>query len=1155
MGNSSEFMINNGVLTGYTGCDSVVEIPDGVTEIRTDGRSGIFQGNWKRELKVKKIILPSSLRIIGKKAFYGCEWLFVIALHDGIEEIGEEAFYGCKRLKSLTIPGTVRKIAENAFCYCDSMTELIIPEGVEMLGSISHCARLEKITIPKSVTCIAERYGECGEFFLEHCPKIKTIEVADGNPVYHAINNCLIETERKVLISGGINSKIPEDGSVIELGSEAFCGREIKGSFVIPEGIVKIGMFAFNDCTNLEEIIFPRTIQYCGACAFENTSSIKRVYAQDAESWCRISFDGYAGSNSNPLNREAELFFGNEVVTDLIIPEGIERLGACTFSGCTSIASVTIPNTIKFFGKYTFANCDNLKSIYIDSLEAWLNIKFESSWNESLGNPLCNGGMLYIAGKPVVEFSLPDSITEIPDYSFCNYKELKKVYLHDGVITIGHHSFAPSTMLSMNCQNGWGVSNIPKSKTPLSIIINKKNSQDEIVEKIVACVDEGTNNLQALKIFAGEDIDYSKYDSFVINGAKRFKLNAEGKLRAAMYRLRYQNELDASFRDEYLAICQKGIKKIISIAIEENDADAIVLLFKVGAVLEKNKKAVLKLLSASSNANIKALATTIDQAVAAYESNSFGDMSGISHEEIEEHTPLGKEYYEKMGKAGAIKQLIKMGITVSKLPKVVLAENGETAPDEILQFILVSYGAQYINTKKYKFDFVEEADKAAALLNLSSLQKAMDDIYGSIDVMENPQVIVPYCRFADSNGIRGIISNIRKWHSWYEYGQNGRNIEAMAFDALMLSDSKEAMIYIDRKKQLDHYAAIRGTDADSIRDSVLTEFGLDEFGKKEYDLGSKKVIVTLNQDLSLVIYDTSEDKNIRSIPKKGTDPELVAKAAADFAEMKKNVKKVVKGRNDILFEDFLSGKTRHAKSWIASYTQNPILRRVAELIIWNQGKSTFILTSDGAVDCSGNTYEINKKTAIGVAHPIEMKKAEIEAWQKYFTSKGLKQPFSQIWEPVIDKDEIKEDRYKDCLIPFYRFKGQEKHGITVEDYNYHDEIYISFKDCYASVERIDWHRHEIKNDDSFEITYFSFKNYTRQVNHIVAYFDKISAYGRILKDDVSIAMSLNGFTLAQIMEFINIAIENNCNNCLATLMEYKDKTYSSYDPMSEFVLE
>lgn len=1148
MGNNNEFEINNGVLIGYTGCDSVIEIPDGVTEIRTRKCYSIFVGEWNRELKVEKIILPSSLRIIGKHAFYGCEWLTDIVLHDGIEEIESDAFYECKRLKTITIPGTVKKIADGAFDYCDSIAELIIPEGVEKLGSISSCARLEKIHISKSVTSINEHLGRSGEYFLGNCPIIKTIEVADGNPIYHAINNCLIETERKVLIAGGINSKIPEDGSVTKLGTEAFTGRNIKGSFVIPEGIEEIGSSAFRNCTDLKEIIFPRTIQSCGSCAFENTS-IQKVYAQDAESWCRIHF--YGDKGSSPLNGGAELFFGNEVVTDLIIPKGIESLGACTFSGCTSISSVTIPSTVRFFGETTFAHCDNLKSIYIDSLEDWLNITFKMY----LGNPLCNGGMLYIAGRPVTELSIPDSITVIPSYSFCMYKELKKVYLHDGLEAIGYHSFAESTMLSMNCKNGWDVSKIPASWTDLFIIINKENAQNEIVEKIVACVGGRTNNLKALKIINGKDIDYSKYDSFVINGTKGFKLKAEGKLRAAMYRLWYQNELDASYRDEYIAICQRGIKKIISIAIEENDTEAILLLFKVGAVSKKNKKAVLELLAASTNENIKLLATTIDQAVAAYESNSSGDVSGILPEENEEPTPLSKEYSEKMARVGGIKKIIKMGITVSKLPKVVLAKNGETAPNEILQYILASYGAQYTSPKKYKFNFIKEADKAAALLNLSSLQKAMDEIYGSIDVMEKPQVIVPYCRFADSNGISRIITNLRKWHSWDEYGQTGRKIEAMAFDALMLSDSKEAMIYIEKKKQLDQYAAIRGTDADSIRDSVLAEFGLDDSGKKEYDLGSKKVIVSLNQDLSLVIYDTAEDKIIKSIPKKGTDPELFTKAAVDFAEMKKNAKKIVKGRNDILFEDFLSGKTRTAKSWIDSYTKNPLLRHVAELIVWNQGKATFTLTSDGAVDCNGNTYKINMKTAIGVAHPIEMKQTEIDAWQKYFISRELKQPFTQIWEPVRNGNEIKPDRYRGCLIPYYRFRNRKKDGILIYDENLHETVTVDFVDCDAYVERIDMHRHELFNDDRFEIADFAFENYNRQVNHIVAFLDKVTVLERIKKDDTSVEDILNDFSLAQILEFISEANKNGSKNCLALLLQEKNKRWPDYDVVTSLLLE
>jgi hypothetical protein len=167
----------------------------------------------------------------------------------------------------------------------------------------------------------------------------------------------------------------------------------------------------------------------------------------------------------------------------------------------------------------------------------------------------------------------------------------------------------------------------------------------------------------------------------------------------------------------------------------------------------------------------------------------------------------------------------------------------------------------------------------------------------------------------------------------------------------------------------------------------------------------------------------------------------------------------------------------------------------------------------------------------------------------------LKQPFSQIWEPAVDKTTIKEDRYAGCLIPFYRFRGQSKHGINVEDYDFHNEIYIEFDECNASVERIDWRRHDIRNEDNFEVTSFSFNKYTRKVNHIVAYLDNITIIGRILKDDTSIAPFLPQFTVAQIAEFIKLASENKCSAVTAILLDYRQKNFPNIDPMAEFTLD
>jgi len=91
--------------------------------------------------------------------------------------------------------------------------------------------------------------------------------------------------------------------------------------------------------------------------------------------------------------------------------------------------------------------------------------------------------------------------------------------------------------------------------------------------------------------------------------------------------------------------------------------------------------------------------------------------------------------------------------------------------------------------------------------------------------------------------------------------------------------------------------------------------------------------------------------------------------------------------------------------------------------------------------------------------------------------------------------------------------------------------------------------------DPNEISEFGFAKYTRQVNHIVAYLDRITARDRIRKDDLSVMDLMPGFTLAQITEFIAAAQEANAVNVLAALLEYKNVNFADFDPMAEFTLE
>lgn len=94
---------------------------------------------------------------------------------------------------------------------------------------------------------------------------------------------------------------------------------------------------------------------------------------------------------------------------------------------------------------------------------------------------------------------------------------------------------------------------------------------------------------------------------------------------------------------------------------------------------------------------------------------------------------------------------------------------------------------------------------------------------------------------------------------------------------------------------------------------------------------------------------------------------------------------------------------------------------------------------------------------------------------------------------------------------------------------------------------------------NFYVTYtlgkFSFDKYTRKVNHIVCMLDKVKTAGRIAADDITVYNYLPLFTIAQIMEFLRVAEENQAVKVADMLIEYKNKMYPDYDPMDEFTLD
>ncbi len=149
-----------------------VTVPDDVTAIGEQ----IF-GKYKGY--INEVILPDSVKTIGKQAFYSCTSLTAITLPDSIELVGEKAFAETPWLAEMqadsplliingllidgnaakgdvVIPEGVTSILGNAFYMNTEITSVSIPEGVQNIGAnaFNGCTALADMTLPESMRTI-----------------------------------------------------------------------------------------------------------------------------------------------------------------------------------------------------------------------------------------------------------------------------------------------------------------------------------------------------------------------------------------------------------------------------------------------------------------------------------------------------------------------------------------------------------------------------------------------------------------------------------------------------------------------------------------------------------------------------------------------------------------------------------------------------------------------------------------------------------------------------------------------------------------------------------------------------------------------------------------------------------------------------------------
>ncbi len=386
--------------------------------------------------ELKNLVLPNSVQVIGRNAFYDCTALREVKMPAGLQTVMDGAFQNCALEGALTFPKTTVYVGMSAFANCDSLDKVEIRDAKMSIG-FGAFAGSEGID---TVLC-GNRLSRMDDGAFAYCSSLR----------YFAPSAPERRQRETFILPSGIDT----------LHYSVFSNCAFEGVIELPNSVKTVEGRAFAGCNNVGEIVLDANVGDFHVSALIDMEYLVRIgcaelneqYAADASGLydkgktlllrCPSGRGGSVAVGAGVVTIGPRSFENCEFISEITGMKGVERIEDYAFRGCKNMVKIELGEKVSELGREIFEDCDNLTEIVVHKN----NGKYKSE-----DGILYNADMTELIMCPpgrTGEVRIPSSVVSIADYAFANCTKLASVLIPQSVVHTGENAFQGTTCRRM----------------------------------------------------------------------------------------------------------------------------------------------------------------------------------------------------------------------------------------------------------------------------------------------------------------------------------------------------------------------------------------------------------------------------------------------------------------------------------------------------------------------------------------------------------------------------------------------------------------------------------------------------------------------------------------------------------------------------------